>query len=422
MNKKLVTLAVAAALAAPAIASADAILYGKLNVGINYVDQNEGFKGWGLSDNRVIKYAFDNQYLGIYNPFITTPQGPSNRLGVKGSEDLGNGLKAIYQIELGFSISDSNNNGAVNNETITMRNTFVGLAGNFGTVLMGRHDTPLKISTGPLDLFADTLADNNNTVGFQDLRVDNAVAYISPSFSGFQFAGAVHAGGGSYAFGGYNNNSDSLAEAYSFAGIYKNGPWYASLAYEGINSELNPEAMGNTCGLLLDGRTVCAGANYPIGMESQTWGKWRVGLGILDWNGFTLTGIYENWQNGMFTDDQKADLWNVQAGYTFGQFMIKAGYGSNTQKGSNFFNAGGYSYEDIGYDAWAGDDYNFKTWVFGVDYNMSKRTKAFMLYTDNTTDSLAVTSGGLPVSGPGEFEAMYENKWQGFQLGMMHSF
>ena len=422
MNKKLVTLAVAAALAAPAIASADAILYGKLNVGINYVDQNEGFKGWGLSDNRVIKYAFDNQYLGIYNPFITTPQGPSNRLGVKGSEDLGNGLKAIYQIELGFSISDSNNNGAVNNETITMRNTFVGLAGNFGTVLMGRHDTPLKISTGPLDLFADTLADNNNTVGFQDLRVDNAVAYISPSFSGFQFAGAVHAGGGSYAFGGYNNNSDSLAEAYSFAGIYKNGPWYASVAYEGINSELNPEAMGNTCGLLLDGDVVCAGANYPIGMESQTWGKWRVGLGILDWNGFTLTGIYENWQNGMFTDDQKADLWNVQAGYTFGQFMIKAGYGSNTQSGSNFYDAGGYSYDGVGYDAWAGDDYNFKTWVFGVDYNMSKRTKAFMLYTDNTTDSLAVTSGGLPVTGPGEFEAMYENKWQGFQLGMMHSF
>ena len=414
MNKKLVTLAVAAALAAPAVAMADATLYGKLNVGINYVDQNEGFKGWGLSDNRVIKYAFDNQFLGIYNPFITTPQGPSNRLGVKGSEDLGNGLKAIYQIELGFSISDSNNNGAVNNETISMRNTFVGLAGNFGTVLMGRHDTPLKISTGPLDLFADTLADNNNTVGFQDLRVDNAVAYISPSFSGFQFAGAVHAGGGSYAFGGYNNESDSLAEAYSFAGIYKNGPWYASLAYEGINSEMSPEALGGTCALV-DNQIVCG-----YGLESQTWGKWRVGLGILDWNGFTLTGIYENWQNGMFTDDQKADLWNVQAGYTFGQFMIKAAYGSNTQSGSNAFGAGGYNYIDAdgmpGYvDAYAVDDYNFKTWVFGVDYNMSKRTKAFMLYTDNTTDSLAIDVAG-------EYEAAFENKWQGFQLGMMHSF
>lgn len=410
MNKKLVTLAVAAALAAPAVASADAILYGKLNVGINYIDQNEGFKGWGLSDNQVVKYAFNNQYLGITNPFITTPQGPSNRIGVKGSEDLGNGLKAIYQVELGFSISDSNNNGAVNNETITMRNTFVGLSGNFGTVLMGRHDTPLKISTGPLDLFADTLADYNNTVGFQDLRVDNAVAYISPNFAGFQLAAAVHAGGGSYAFGGYNNDSDSLAEAYSFAGIYKNGPWYASLAYEGINKDLSPEGLGGTCGVVGINDIYCG-----YGWDAQTWGKWRVGLGILDWNGFTLTGIYENWNNGMFMDGQNADLWNVQAGYTFGQIMIKAAYGSNNQSGDNWFRAGGGVYEDVAYRAYAVDDYNFKTWSFGVDYNLSKRTKAFALYTDNTTDDLYTDVGGVAV-------LPFENKWQGFELGMMHSF
>ncbi len=52
MNKKLVTLAVAAAMVAPAAAMADATLYGKLNVGINYVDQENGFEGWGLSDNK----------------------------------------------------------------------------------------------------------------------------------------------------------------------------------------------------------------------------------------------------------------------------------------------------------------------------------------------------------------------------------
>ncbi|TNF53729.1 MAG: porin, partial [Gammaproteobacteria bacterium] len=54
MNKKLVTLAVAAAMVAPAAAMADAILYGKLNVGINYVDQDNGYEGWGLSDNRAV--------------------------------------------------------------------------------------------------------------------------------------------------------------------------------------------------------------------------------------------------------------------------------------------------------------------------------------------------------------------------------
>ena len=426
MNKKLVTLAVAAAMAAPAAAMADATLYGKLNVGISYMDQEDGFNGWGLSDNKAIKSGWVNQgtvdgdeFIQVQNPFVPTAQGPANRIGVKGSEDLGNGLKAIYQIELGFSLSDSNNNGAVGNEAITMRNTFAGLAGGWGTVLAGRHDTPLKISTGPLDLFADTMADYNNTVGFMDIRADNAIAYISPSFSGFTFAAAVHAGGGATALGtgqlefydpitdkklfgsaaGYNQNANSLADAYSFAGIYKNGPWYASLAYEGLNGNLACDT--DWC-------------------DAETWGKWRVGLGILDWNGFSLTGIYEGWDNGYWVDGAKADLWNVQAGYTFGNFMVKAMYGSNTQKDIAM---GAGIVENLatgaGYDACAGctDDFNYKTWTFGVDYNMSKRTKAFLLYTANDADELDL------IDAAGNYAPQTQGiDWNGFQLGMMHNF
>jgi len=393
MNKKLVTLAVAAALAAPAAAMADATLYGKLNVGISYVDQENGYEGWGLSDNQAVRgYPTTTTNVdGNINPFLTTPQGPANRFGVKGSEDLGNGLKAIYQIELGFSLSDSANTPVSGNETITMRNTFAGLAGSWGTFLMGRHDTPLKISTGPLDLFADTMADYNNTVGFQDIRADNAIAYISPSFSGFQLAAAVHAGGGSIFPAGYNSDSDSLAEAYSFAGIYKNGPWYASLAYEGLNKDLYPVYISGT-------------------NVSETWGKWRVGLGILDWNGFTLTGIYEGWQNGLWADGLDANLWNIQAGYTFGNFMVKAMYGSNTQKD-------GLAVIEPGYVAvYGNDDYNFKSWSFGVDYNMSKRTKAFLLYTDNTADDVYNYDTKTKVWSSDSID------WSGFQLGMMHTF
>ncbi len=406
MNKKLVTLAVAAALAAPAIASADAILYGKLNVGLSYMDQDmggqDGFKGWGMSDNKAIKSGWTNQNWNLTNPFITTPQGPANRLGVKGSEDLGNGLKAIYQVEFGISLTDSLNTAVSGNEPVTMRNTFVGLAGNFGTVLMGRHDTPLKISTGPLDLFADTMADYNNTVGFQDLRADNVVAYISPSFSGFQFAGAVHAGGGATYPGSFNNDADSLAEAYSLAAIYKNGPWYASLAYEGLG-----EALAGYTDADMD----------ALGYDGAVWNKFRVGLGILDWNGFSLTGIYENWDNGLWLDGAKADLWNVQAGYTFGQFMVKAAYGSNTQN-DIIAVAGGGKIEDIYYGAVTPEDFNFKSWSFGLDYNLSKRTKAFALYTANDSDDLvwAATDGRSIYTGEEGIN------WNGFQLGMMHSF
>lgn len=392
MNKKLVTLAVAAAMVAPAAAMADAVLYGKLNVGINYVDQDNGFEGWGLSDNRAVR--------PLVSPFITTPQGPANRIGVKGSEDLGNGLKAIYQVEFGVSISDSNNyaTNSGGSETLTMRNSFVGLAGDWGTFLMGRHDTPLKISTGPLDLFADTLADYNNTVGFQDIRADNAIAYISPSFSGFTFAAAVHAGGGATFGGDYNVESDSLAEAYSFAGIYKNGPWYASLAYEGLDSQLSYDRFSVNY-VDIDGPGIYPVLTQTAAVEgSETWGKWRVGLGILNWNGFTLTGVYENWQDAFWSDGIDADLWNIQAGYTFGNFMVKAAYG-DTNVGSSIFDD-----EDD-----SSDDYNWTTWSFGLDYNMSKRTKAFLLYTDNNADDLCDADE-------------CSTDWYGFQLGMMHTF
>ena len=213
MNKKFITLAVAAALAAPGLASAEAIIYGKVNVSLDYanvtnviaaratglrrdangdiiLDENgfprfvqltegENFEGWGMSGNG-------------YIPGVNR----ASRLGFKGSEDLGNGLKAIYQVEFGINLNDTNNNVLTNNDSITYRNTFVGLAGNWGTFLMGRHDTPMKISTGKLDLFADTMADYNGTVGFRDLRADNVVAYISPSWSGFQLAAAIVPAGG----------------------------------------------------------------------------------------------------------------------------------------------------------------------------------------------------------------------------------
>ncbi len=447
MNKKLVTLAVAAALAAPAIASADAILYGKLNVAIDYMDQDHtmsmgnvvslqsydaayrgtlraltnqygndlltgkispvefqrmlvqrmdvigfpsplkpGFEGWGLSGNQGTR-GFTS------NPFIPTPQGPASRIGVKGSEDLGNGIKAIYQVEFGISLTDTQNTAVTGNEPITMRNSFIGLAGNFGTVLAGRHDTPLKISTGPLDLFADTMADYNNTVGFQDLRADNVIAYISPSFSGFQFAGAVHAGGGATAIGTFNDDADSIAEAYSLAAIYKNGPWYAGLAYESLG-----EALAGYTDEQID----------APGYSGSEWNKVRVGLGILDWNGFSLTGIYENWDGGYFVDDVQNDLWQVQAGYNFGNVGLKAMYGQAEEDGL----------------AAPFDGYEWQTWAVGADYNFSKRTKAFMLYSGNDQDEVGLAYGRYDANGDiyGIGVENYSLDWQGFQLGMMHTF
>jgi predicted porin len=417
MNKKLVTLAVAAALVAPAAAMADATIYGRLDQSIDYINQSDastivydpmtgdavgyirfdGYNGWTVSraDGNILKQGqfravdLDGnvvQFPDVQLPILNNgPVGPSNRIGVKGSEDLGNGLKAIYQVELGVRLADGNFSAADGDRgSIVMRNTFVGLAGGWGTFLVGRHDTPLKISTGKLDLFADTMADYNGPLGFNDVRADNAIAYISPSFSGFQLAGAVHAGGGATVEGDFNTNANSIAEAYSVAAIYSNGPFYASAAYESLGNDMtiasiyDPVCIDGYCTDLTDDFT-----------------KWRIGLGILDWNGFTLTGIYEDRSNVGFLNSLDSTSWEVQAGYSFGNNMIKAAYGALDRDSGNDRNL----IDDI-------TDFSFDNdlnqWSIAFDHNFSKRTKVYALY-NNVDDDL------LP-------------NWEGFSLGIVHNF
>jgi len=219
MNKKLLSLAVAAAITAPAVALADATLYGKTHVSIDWFDikGSDEYKGWAVNRGKIGK-----------------GNGRANRLGVKGSEDLGAGLKAIYQVEFGIPLTNERDHDFDNGDQggLKMRNTYVGLKGGFGTFLVGRHDTPLKVSTSKLEMFSDTMADYEGTLGFDDIRADNIIAYITPSFGGIQFAAAAMPGSASTVGGGRNRKADSLTEGYSLAATYGNGPWYFGAAYE----------------------------------------------------------------------------------------------------------------------------------------------------------------------------------------------
>ena len=525
MNKKLLTLAVAATLAAPAIASAEAIMYGKLNVSLDYQeidnvirpvynnsaasatvvrtstgiltldDAFSGFDYFVRPDGTIAGRVPTGDALtpeeamllqGTYRlaPGQMLPgtnfkgwgfskganlqgEGRASRLGVKGSEDLGNGLKAIYQIELGINF-DTNNNVVSNSDTISYRNTFVGLAGDWGTFLMGRHDSPMKISTGKLDLFADTMADYNGTIGFNDFRFDQAVAYISPNWSGLQFAGAIVPGGAATAGAGQNWNDDGIAEGYSLALIYSNGPFYASAAYESVSEEMQMNTATSLNGCFPYTFTSTAfGAEQDLftlrGCDQATdsYDKWRLGLGLLDWNGFTLTAIYENQDNlpgssayqGVTYYDQtlqdgtvvylsdfswylsggpdKSELWQIQAGYSFGNWQLKGMYGQRDFSGGT---VGVPTYAETGanigvYNSLYQDYYNGSSdsWALGVDYNFSKRTKAYALYTQTNVDggdAPTLTSRVGDGSPSGEFLTGIPGRtqWDGFSIGMMHSF
>ncbi|MDX1347178.1 MAG: porin [Thiomicrorhabdus chilensis] len=191
MKKNVIALAIASAIAAP-VAMADApTVYGQVNMALEQVDVKDNDAASGTEVN-----------------------SRASRVGVKGSEDLGNGLKAIYKFEFEVQIDEGS--------TLKNRNQYVGLAGGFGTVLMGRHDTPTKMIQAK-DLFNDaSLADNKPMAGGlgafgkgMENRVSNVLAYVSPEFSGVKLIAAAVPSEGTT-----TGDESSLSDLYSVALTY----------------------------------------------------------------------------------------------------------------------------------------------------------------------------------------------------------
>ena len=218
MQKKIIVLAIAAALTAPALAFAEATVFGQANLAINIV--NDGNTNSGTSHE-----------LSSYG----------SRLGFKGSEDLGTGMSVVWQME-----------GSVDVDTgasfLFDRNTYLGLSSaGMGTILGGHYDSPYKISTRRLDVFGDTAADNRaNNGGLMGMGHDvgraNSLVYLSPSWGGFSLAAATVFG----AEGAAANQTKGTA--LSLAGMYEAGPLYATLAYDSLKygnvGDLNAATAG----------------------------------------------------------------------------------------------------------------------------------------------------------------------------------
>ena len=358
MKKSLIAAAIATLIAAPA-ANAGVILYGMIHASVDFV-QADGRDIFG----EPINFLDDAWYVS----------NRASRIGFKGTEDLGNGLSLIWKAETSYNLSESGDGWG------SGRNAYIGLAGDWGTFLYGRHDTPMKISTGRLDLFSDQIGDYNNSIkneafngnnlllgpGFKDVRAGNAIAYISPNWNGLTLAGAIVPGEGEK-----TSDANGLADAYSVAAMYENNGLYLAAAYERFSKEM------------LD-----ADNDYK---------QWRIGIGYTI-NAFTLNAVYENQQGGTdanMTDDH--DLWQISGAYDFGNNRFKVAYGENK---------GDYHFGDM--------DEAFKStnWAVGLDHKLSKRTIAYVVYaSDDESNPRHVfphDSAGREVSG--------------LSLGMMHTF
>ena len=153
-----------------------------------------------------------------------------SRWGLRGSEDLGGGLKAVFQLESGFDISTGANTQGV----LFGRQAFVGLSGGFGTVSLGRQYTAYDVLRGATNnvydsAFAATGGAWANGVADYTNRVNNSISYTSPSFAGF--SGQIVASVGEDKTTGLSatkNNSLHIK--------YANGPLLVGFAHQTENN------------------------------------------------------------------------------------------------------------------------------------------------------------------------------------------
>ena len=174
MQKKLITLAVAAAFSAPALAgtistgsTADITVYGKVFMTVDQFDDG-------------------NSTHASVTRFNTN----SSRLGIKGSEEIGDGLKALFQYEVAVDADGQNGNGFGR----ATRNSGAGLKGGFGTVIVGTWDSPYKVVHNKIELFdngtewtALKVIGNSNGKNY-NTRQKSMLQYWTPVMGGVQAA------------------------------------------------------------------------------------------------------------------------------------------------------------------------------------------------------------------------------------------
>jgi len=337
MNKQILAAAVAAAMALPAVALADASIYGRAHLSFDMMDNDD---------------SAPNDYSA------TNISNNSSRIGVRGSHQINDDVKGIWQVESNFEAAGDSNNGRLGT-----RNTFVGMEGDFGRVRVGYSDTVTKGISRATDLFGDQAGDSRNMLnGLGDQRFRNAAFYDSPKLGAFSFA---------INYSTNNNDSDLAADgnddsAYSIGGVFKDGPLYVGLGYEQ--------------------------RDFVAGTDSTAT---RLGV-YYDFDALRVTGLY---QMGTTTADVDVDTYGIGLRYKMGAWAFKGQYYATSNDGNNT---------------------DGSMVALGVDYNLSKQTSVYVAYamTDNDASASYSPAGG----GHGDDFDTVGSSPSIFSLGVKHNF
>ena len=376
MNKKVMAAAVAGVLVAPAAfaQSSNVQLYGRINGGLDYYQAKSATD---LTQNRDGRFrVFDN----------------SSRVGLRGTEDLGNGLKAIFQIESGVNIDNGvaqvGQGGQSNGSTgfWGTRDTWGGLQGNFGRITYGRQS--MYWVNGVNAPFAGawinteipwTNGTNLGRVsggGIVTARVSNTIQYTSPTWAGNNFtlswspgfqetvqgqastaSLSVGAGGTVTSTTGTTaQDADGQIWAATWRGTF--GPIYAQLDYANVHANTTNVGVGTS--FQQKGQLYKAGVGWgymPGARISAIWVRTsqNMGTGLLPGQTVRKDGYTINWY------------------HTFGNIQAMAQYGWT-----------GDLKDCAAVDALLCSDSSAQAFMVGGRYLLSKRTWLYLSYNQVT--------------------------------------
>ncbi|WP_168734374.1 porin [Pseudothauera nasutitermitis] len=374
MQKKLIALAVAGLVSAPAFAQSNVTVYGLVDV---------GFSNLGGSSTHKNRSGIDS---GLQS---------GSRIGFRGVEDLGNGLKVAFVLEQGLNVDRNTSGGLLGGST--NRQSYLALVGNFGTFAFGRQYTPQHTFFDSIDPFNTGTVGNvenlyatgvNSAVGADlgagAIRLDNVVAYVSPDFGGLTVTAAYTANGLADESATEKNTKSTDAKVWAINPVYKNGP-------------------------------LLVGLNYH-----------RITIDSLD---------------GTSNNDAKNSVWDLGGAYDFGAVRLSALYGKSKLSGDAIDTLGikntqtswlvgatipvseagkvlvSYIKTELDYSSSTGlKDRDAKKFSIGYTHDLSKRTNLYAAYaklsSDKVGDDLA-------------FDSVFRNESnykRGINIGLRHKF
>jgi general bacterial porin, GBP family len=335
MKKNVIVAAVAtlaASFATAASAQSSVTLYGVIDTGLTFVN-NVTSDTFGV-DGKPQKASFRG---------LTSGNLQESRWGLRGSEDLGGGMKAIFNLESGFDVT----NGKSNGNGLFSRQAYVGLSSDVGTVTFGRQYDNAVDYLGPLSAagswggtyFGHAFSNDNLNSNFS---VSNAIKFQSNNYAGVTF-------GGMYGFSNDAGGKFANNRAYSVGAGYANGPIKLGAAYmqaNGVNALSNTNgAVTNDAlvqelsqiGLANEGarqRTFGAGGAYSF--DAMTFGAVWTQTRLDDGRRGSYSNVFNNYElNGRYNLTPALALGAAYT-YTTAKLTDRIGQSSDTVKYHQF--------------------------------------------------------------------------------------